>query len=167
MLTSVGEVGAAAGAEPAAAELVAGLRDRLAAVAGRVAGLPAPAVTVIEWTDPPFSAGHWVPDLVTAAGGRPAGGAAGGRSAQVSWDEVAAAAPDVIVVAPCGFGLDAAAGQAGLVARRMPGVPVWAIDAGGLVVRPGPRVVDGVETIAAILHPCPAQDLTGRARRVA
>jgi len=76
----------------------------------------------------------------------------GGRSEQTTWDQIAAAQPEVVVVAPCGFHLDAAAAQAGLVARQLPGLPVWAIDADGLVVRPGPRLVDGVEALAAILH---------------
>jgi iron complex transport system substrate-binding protein len=92
----------------------------------------------------------------------------GGRSAQTSWDAIAAARPDVVVVAPCGFNLHEAAAQAEPVASRLPGVPVWAIDANGLVVRPGPRLVDGVEAIAAILHPGQAiAALDERARRIA
>jgi iron complex transport system substrate-binding protein len=79
----------------------------------------------------------------------------------------------VVVVAPCGFHLDAAAAQAELVARKLPGLPVWAIDADGLIVRPGPRLVDGVEALAAILHPDAAHpdaahpDASGRVRRIA
>jgi iron complex transport system substrate-binding protein len=132
---------------------VASLRQRLADVASLVAGRRRPAVAVVEWVDPPFQAGHCVPDLVVAAGGRPVAACQGGRSVQTSWDAIAAARPDVVVVAPCGFGLDEAAAQAELVAGRLPGVPVWAIDANGLVVRPGPRLVDGVEALAQILHP--------------
>jgi iron complex transport system substrate-binding protein len=125
-------------------------------------------VAVIEWTDPPFTAGHWVPDLVTAAGGRPVAACPGGRSVQVTWEQVTAARPEVVVVAPCGFHLVGAAAQAGLAARHLPGIPVWAIDADGLVVRPGPRLVDGVEALAAILHPDPAVPApAGRIRRVA
>ena len=71
----------------------------------------------------------------------------------VTWDDVRAAAPDVVVVTPCGFGLDGAAEQALRVAEQLPGVPVWAIDGNGLVVRPGPRLVDGVEALASVLHP--------------
>jgi iron complex transport system substrate-binding protein len=156
VLATILTVGEHAGAQPQAERLVAALRERLAAVADRVAGLPRPAVAVIEWTDPPFTAGHWVPDLVTAAGGRPVAARAGGRSEQATWEQIAAARPEVVVVAPCGFGLDAAAAQAELVARELPGLPVWAIDADGLVVRPGPRLVDGVEALAAIFHPDPA-----------
>ena len=125
-------------------------------------------MAVIEWVDPPFGAGHWVPDLVTAAGGRPVAAHPGDRSAPTTWAAIAAARPEVAVVAPCGFRLDGAAAQAEQVARQLPGTPVWAIDADGLVVRPGPRLVDGVEALAAILHPglggaAPAD----RARRIA
>jgi iron complex transport system substrate-binding protein len=150
-----------------AERLVAALRRRLTNVADRVAGGHRPSVAVIEWVDPPFTAGHWVPDLVKAAGGEPVTGHAGSRSTQTTWDTVAAAQPDVVVVAPCGFGLDAAADQAAMVSRQLPGVPVWAIDANGIVVRPGPRLVDGVEALAAILHPgCAAAVPAGRIRRV-
>jgi iron complex transport system substrate-binding protein len=167
VLESILIVGRRACASQQAELLVASLRRRLGDVLDRVAGQPRPAVAVIEWIDPPFTAGHWVPDLVTAAGGRPVAACPGGRSAQTSWDEIAAAQPDVIVVAPCGFDLDAAAVQAELVATRLPGIPVWAIDANGLVVRPGPRLVDGVEALAAILHPDSAAAVpAGRTRRV-
>jgi iron complex transport system substrate-binding protein len=153
VLATILTVGQHAGAQPRAEQLVASLRARLAAVADRVAGSYWPAVAVIEWVDPPFTAGHWVPDLVTAAGGRPVAACPGGYSVQASWDQIAAARPEVVVVAPCGFHLDGAAAQAELAARQLPGVPVWAIDADGLVVRPGPRLVDGVEALASILHP--------------
>ena len=150
-----------------AERLVAALRRRLTNVADRVAGGHRPSVAVIEWVDPPFTAGHWVPDLVKAAGGEPVTGHAGSRSTQTTWDTIAAAQADVVVVAPCGFGLDAAADQAAMVSRQLPGVPVWAIDANGIVVRPGPRLVDGVEALAAILHPDRAAAVpAGRTRRV-
>ena len=168
VLATIGAIGERAGAIEQAEQLVAALRQRLAAVAAQVAGRYQPAMAVIEWVDPPFSAGHWVPDLVTAAGGRPVAAHPGDRSAQTTWAAIAAARPEVAVVAPCGFRLDGAAAQAEQVARQLPGVPVWAIDADGLVVRPGPRLVDGVEALAAILHPdqitAPA---AGRIRRVA
>jgi iron complex transport system substrate-binding protein len=136
-----------------ASPVVAGLRDRLAVVAARVAGRPRPRVAVVEWVDPPFAAGHWIPDLVTAAGGEPVAARPGQRSAPLTWPEVAAAKPDLVIVAPCGYHLAGAASQAASVAAALPGIPVWAIDADSLVVRPGPRLVDGVEAIAAILHP--------------
>ena len=153
VLATIVTVGEHTGSQHRAEQLVAALRQRLAEVADRVAGRYRPAVAVVEWVDPPFTAGHWVPDLVTAAGGRPVAAHPGARSVQTSWDQIAAARPEVIVVAPCGFHLDGAAAQAGLVVRQLPSVPVWAIDADGLVVRPGPRLVDGVEALAAILHP--------------
>lgn len=153
VLGTVTAVGRAAGVPDRAAELVAGLRARLDAVAAAVAGRPRPRVAVVEWTDPPFTAGHWVPDLVVAAGGDPVGTTSGARSVPTTWDAVAATEPDVVLVAPCGYGLADAVAQARTVATRLPGHAVWAIDADGLVVRPGPRLVDGVEAIAAVLHP--------------
>jgi iron complex transport system substrate-binding protein len=133
------------------------LRRRLADIAARVGGRPRPRMAVVEWVDPPFTGGHWVPDLVTAAGGTPVAAHPGGRSRQTTWDDVRNARPDVVVVAPCGFHLDAAVDQAKQVLPHLPGPAVWAIDADGLVVRPGPRLIDGVEALAAILHP----DLAG------
>jgi iron complex transport system substrate-binding protein len=153
VLATILAVGERTGTADRAARLVAGLRERLAAVAARVAGRARPRVAVVEWTDPPFAAGHWIPDLVTAAGGEPVAARPGRRSEPVTWPEVAAANPDLVLVAPCGYHLAGAASQAAVVTEALPGVPVWAIDADALVVRPGPRLVDGVEAIAAILHP--------------
>lgn len=168
VLATILTVGEHAGARPQARQLVASLRERLAAVARRVAGQRRPAVAVIEWTDPPFNAGHWVPDLVTAAGGHPVAAAPGERSAATTWEQIAAAGPELAVVAPCGYHLDGAVDQAEQAARHLPGIPVWAIDADGLVVRPGPRLVDGVEALAAILHPDPAVTVPdGRIQRIA
>jgi iron complex transport system substrate-binding protein len=168
VLATIVTVGQRTGSQHRADQLVAALRRRLADIAERVAGRYRPAVAVVEWVDPPFTAGHWVPDLVTAAGGRPVAAHPGGRSLETSWDHVAAARPEVIVVAPCGFHLDGAAAQAELVVRQLPGIPVWAIDADGLVVRPGPRLVDGVEALAAILHPGPTVTApAGSIRRIA
>lgn len=154
VLLTVIEVGRAAGVLERAEELVMALRTRLAQVAAFVADRPRPRVFVLEWTDPPFAAGHWVPELVMAAGGEPVLASPGERSVPTTWDAITAAAPDVILIAPCGFDLDGASAQARAISHLLPvGVPVWALDANGVVVRPGPRLVDGVETIAAILHP--------------
>ena len=153
VLDSINAVGQAAGVPRRAGRLVAGLRARLARVSARVAGRPRPKVAVIEWVDPPFTAGHWVPDLVTAAGGLPVAAHPGEPSVEASWAEIATAAPEVVVVAPCGYHLPGAAEQAQIAARELPGVPVWAIDADGIIVRPGPRLVAGVEALAALLHP--------------
>jgi iron complex transport system substrate-binding protein len=146
-------VGARAGVPERANDLVLGLRARLARVATAVVGRPRPRVAVVEWVDPPFPAGHWVPDLVSAAGGVPVAARPGARSAQTTWNEFRAAAPEVVLVSPCGFHLGGAVEQAGAVAPLFPDAEVWAIDGDGLIVRPGPRLIDGVETLAAILHP--------------
>jgi iron complex transport system substrate-binding protein len=153
VLNTILTVGERTGAAGRAERLVADLRARLAHVAARVAGRPRPRVTVVEWVDPPFAAGHWIPDLVTAAGGEPAAARPGRRSEQLTWPGIAAAEPDLIIVAPCGYHLAGAVAQAAAVTAALPGVPVWAIDADSLVVRPGPRLIDGVEAIAAIVHP--------------
>jgi iron complex transport system substrate-binding protein len=153
VLDSILAVGERTGVPDRAARLVGELRARLARVAARVAGFRRPRVAVIEWVDPPFTAGHWVPDLVIAAGGEPVAARPGEPSVQTSWEAISAAAPEVAVVAPCGYHLPEAARQAHSVATMLPGVAVWAIDADGIVVRPGPRLINGVEAIASILHP--------------
>jgi iron complex transport system substrate-binding protein len=153
ILESIVAVGRGARAAARADQLVAALRARLDEVAARVHGLRRPRVAVIEWTDPVFGAGHWIPDIVRAAGGTPVGCHPGTRSAPTTWDAIARERPEVVIVAPCGFGLVGAAEQAAAVADRLPDAEVWAIDADALVVRPGPRVVEGVEAIAGVLHP--------------
>jgi len=171
VLATIHTVADATDTTDVAGELVATLRHRLAAVAGAVAGATPRSTLMLEWCDPAFTAGHWVPDLVTAAGGTPVLAEAGAPSVGVTWDAVGGADAEVVVVSPCGFGLDGAAGQAQelLDADRLPhGAEVWAIDADAFIVRPGPRVVDGVEVLASIIHPgrCgpPPPD---RARRIA
>jgi iron complex transport system substrate-binding protein len=140
------------------------LRRRLEAVASAVAGRNRPRVAVLEWTDPPFSSGHWVPDMVEGAGGRPVLGRAGERSAQVTWDDVLQVGADLVLVAPCGFHLDEArrlAAEAVAGGRLPEGVPVWAADADAAFVRPGPRLVDGIEALASVLHPGSVTGTTG------
>jgi iron complex transport system substrate-binding protein len=113
-------------------------------------------VLLLEWTDPPFTAGHWVPDLVVAGGGTPVLADPGRDSRRVDVDAVRATAADVVVVAPCGYHLDAAADLGAVLVERdaVPdGAAVWAVDADSHFVRPGPRVVDGAEIVARILHP--------------
>lgn len=151
VLAAITEVGRRGGAGEAADALVAGLRERLAAVARAVAGRERPRVLVLEWTDPPFLAGHWVPELVRRAGGEPVGGVDAGRSSTTTWADLPAA--DVVVVAPCGYGLADALVQARAVLPRLPAVPVVAIDSASYVVRAGPRLVDGIEALAWALHP--------------
>jgi iron complex transport system substrate-binding protein len=156
VLDSIVHLGRAVGAEGPARTLTDALAGRLRAVAGRVEGAPPVATLILEWTDPAFAPGHWIPDMVAAAGGRCLAGAPGARSERIGWDDVRAARPEVVVCAPCGFGLEASAdaGRDLLVRGVLPeGVPVWAVDADGAWARPGPRLVDGVEDLAAILHP--------------
>lgn len=161
-------VGAASGRADEGERLRDALSRRLDAVASAVAGRPRPRVLVLEWTDPAYLAGHWVPDLVVAAGGEPVLAAPGGVSTGVGWDAVTGAEADVVVVAPCGFGLDDAVEQARSVLGRLPAAQVWAVDAGALVTRPGPRVVDGVEALAWALHgdavPVPPDGSVARVR---
>ncbi|WP_300009181.1 ABC transporter substrate-binding protein [Pseudonocardia sp.] len=153
VLAAIAEVGRRGGAGARAEALVAALRERLDAVERAVAGRVRPRVLVLEWTDPPFLAGHWVPELVRRAGGEPVGGADAGRSVTGDWGELAALAPDVVVVAPCGYGLADARAQAAAVRDRFPGVPLVAMDSASYVVRAGPRLVDGIEALAWALHP--------------
>jgi iron complex transport system substrate-binding protein len=153
VLDSIAAVGRKTAADDQASQLVSSLRDRLDRVLASVAGLPRPRVAVVEWVDPPFTAGHWIPDMVQAAGGAPVASTPRAPSRQTSWADIAAAGPDVVIVAPCGFRLNGAAEQARRVLAELPGIPVWAIDADAIVVRPGPRLADGVAAISAILHP--------------
>jgi iron complex transport system substrate-binding protein len=156
VLTSIGTVGRATGCEAGASELLAALRQRLSRVTQAVAPLHRPTMAVLEWTDPPFSSGHWVPDMVTAAGAVSVLGVAGQRSAQIEWSTVAAGEPELIVVAPCGYRLDGATALAEQVVTAgvlPPGIAVWAVDADAAFVRPGPRVIDGIEALAHIAHP--------------
>ncbi|NUS53136.1 MAG: cobalamin-binding protein [Nocardioidaceae bacterium] len=155
VLASVHALGKATGTDHRADALVASLRARLDDVVRRTAGRPRPRTLVLEWTDPPFAPGHWVPEMVTAAGGEPVLATAGEKSVRVGWDDVAASHPEVVVCAPCGYGLDQshALAEEAVAAGVLPDVPVWAVDANASFARPGPRLVDGVEALAGILHP--------------
>ncbi len=153
-------VGTAIERSPLAETLVSELKARLLRVHERLAaaGVPRPRVAVIEWTDPIFNAGHWVPQMVRRAGGIEVLGTAGERSRVVTMDEVIAAQADTIVIAPCGYDVAQAAAEGTAQARKsewrwLADRRAWAIDSGGLLSRPGPRLVDGVETLAEILHP--------------
>ncbi|MBD3947443.1 cobalamin-binding protein [Nocardioides ganghwensis] len=165
VLASVTEIGRSTGRTEQAATLVASLEARLATVAEQVDGRPRPRVLVLEWTDPPFAPGHWIPEMVTRAGGEPTLGVAGTKSTRITWEQAVDSAPDLVVCAPCGYDLDGAATLAEDVRHRFPGVPVWAVDADGHFARPGPRLVDGVEVLAGILHP-EAVEPSPYARRV-
>ncbi len=156
VLDSITTIGAATGRSVPAERLAEDLRARLVRVAAAVDGHPRPRVAVVEWTAPLFCAGHWVPDMITAAGATCALGQPGQRSHPISPDVLLSAAPDIIIVAPCGYDLPGALRvTTALVEDSVlpPGVPVWAVDADAAFVRPGPRLVDGIEALAGICHP--------------
>lgn len=152
----IAQIGAATGRSRAAERLVASLVERMATVDQRVRGLSRPRVAILEWTDPPFAPGHWVPEMAQAAGGHNVIGRGGVDSVRTTWDAVRAATPDILISAPCGYALE----QSVALARELvladplgPDIPVWAVDANASFARPGPRLVDGIEALAAILHP--------------
>jgi iron complex transport system substrate-binding protein len=152
---SILTLGRATGREASAADLVASLRDRLAAVRRGVADRARPRVMLLEWTDPPFAPGHWIPEMIELAGGVPLLGTPGEKSRRVTWADVHAARPEVVIVAPCGYdrvGSLAIADQLQASGVLPDGVPVHAADANASWARPGTRLVDGVEELAQILH---------------
>jgi len=149
-------VGRATGTEDVAVTLTHALRARTAVVRGAVAMHHRPRVLALEWSDPPFSGGHWVPDMIEAAGGEPLLGRSGEHSRRLDWEEVEAARPEIVVFMPCGYGLDEAVEEG----RGLLDVPalaraerVYATEANALFSRPGPRLVDGVEVLAWAIHP--------------
>jgi iron complex transport system substrate-binding protein len=153
---SIEQVAKATDTLPSAHALVDSLRARVAQVTNSIRDRPRPRLAVLEWTDPPFSSGHWVPDMVAAAGGVSVLGASGQRSARIDWDSVQGAEPDAIIVAPCGYHLAGAQAlaEALIDTGALPtGIPVWAVDADAAFVRPGPRLVEGIEALAGIAHP--------------
>ncbi len=161
VFTDVVAVGGTLGRGEEAWRKVAALRTRLARVGEAVAGLDRPRVGCIEWLDPPFSAGHWVPEMVGLAGGEELFAAAGETSARLTWQQVLEAGPEVLVLMPCGFDAERTVREA-LALPELPGwfeLPavksgrVWAVDANSYFSRPAPRLVEGVEILARILHP--------------
>jgi iron complex transport system substrate-binding protein len=109
-------------------------------------------VVFLEWTDPLFCGGHWVPEMISLAGGEDPLGRAGEDSVRMEWDDVLSAKPEMIIVSPCGYRLERSAE----LARKMtgvPGIPVYAVDANAYFARPGPRVIEGVELLAHLFHP--------------
>ncbi len=159
VLDEIERLGVAAGLAVVDARAAVGpLRSRLADLRHRHEGVPRPRVLLLEWVDPPFSAGHWIPDQIEAAGGEPVLGHRGERSAAVDWDTVARSGAEILIVAPCGFDGEAAAEQLESVVARpelaeLPAVRngrVHAIDADAYVVRPGPRLIDGAEHLATL-----------------
>ncbi|HYY04992.1 MAG TPA: ABC transporter substrate-binding protein [Candidatus Limnocylindria bacterium] len=166
VLADLEPLAAAAGERVAGIELRTSLEARLDRVRKAVDDRRRTRVASLEWLDPPYVAGHWVPEMVEAAGGLEVVGAAGTRSRVAGWEEIAASRPEVVVVMPCGLDARAAAAEAerhrdelaALGAER-----VIAVDAAASFSRPGPRLVDGVELLAHLLHP----DAIGEPRAVA
>jgi iron complex transport system substrate-binding protein len=160
VFADVRRVGEVTGLAGQAAALLASLDRRLAAVRAAVAGRARPRVLALEWPDPPFAGGHWVPEMIDLAGGIDVIAAPGDHSARLTWERIAAADPDVIVAMPCGFDEAGAREQIATLAgraewaalRAVRGGQVHAVDANGCFSRPGPRLVDGIERLAAIFH---------------
>ncbi len=150
---SIRAVGCATGVAEQAERLVADMQRRIDAVRARVAGRPRPRVLALEWLDPPYVPGHWVPELIDAAGGDLVAGTAHQRSYRVEWDELRALEPDVVLVIPCGFDHSAArlAAQRHDALLQSFGAKVHCLDASAYFSRSGPRVVDGVELLSEIL----------------
>jgi iron complex transport system substrate-binding protein len=162
VLATITALGIRLDEEGAADELTTGMRTRLRRVeAALTESETAPRVFVCEWLEPPFAAGHWVPDMIAVAGGHDVAAKSGEPSRRLSWSDVAELDPEVIVLAPCGFDLDrtlaevdpdALRREIGETSARREG-KVFAVDANAYFSRPGPRLVDGVELLAHLLHP--------------
>ena len=153
-------VAEALGVTDRADALVEQSRERMRVVhtALKAAQAPRPRVAVVEWTDPVFAAGHWVPEMVYRAGGADALAEPGEHSTTRTLDAIREADPEFILVAPCGFDLERATRDAERIMRAdewswAREKQVWAVDANSFLSRPGPRVVDGIELLAKILHP--------------
>jgi iron complex transport system substrate-binding protein len=156
VLDDVTRLGEAAGVESRAHELRGDLEGRLAAVGAAVAGAGRPRVLALEWLDPPFVGGHWIPEMIEIAGGEDVAGTAGAKSPQVEWDELAALEPDLVVAMPCGWYVEDSRSQAVEHWERIESLGaerVFAVDAASTYSRPGPRLVEGVELLAHLLHP--------------
>jgi iron complex transport system substrate-binding protein len=163
-------VGEAAGRAGEANALVSEFQKKIASVEESVAGLDRPRVLCLEWLDPSYVAGHWVPEMVERAGGVDVLGQAGKPSFRVEWEAVIAARPDVIVVMPCGYTLAAAEAEF----RNLPLLQGWkdlpavrhrrvyAVEASGYFSRPGPRLADGLEILAAAIHGGIQEDAASR-----
>ena len=162
ILASIAQVGALAGVDDRAEAVVAGLRRRIAAVVEAIGPIGERAhVWCAEWLDPPFGAGHWVPEQVALAGGEEIFGRAGKPSERMRWEAVLDLRPEVVVLLPCGYNLEQTVQEAASTGPPagwddLPAVrqgQVYAVDGSAYFSRPGPRVVDGLEIMAHILHP--------------
>lgn len=147
---------AATGSADAAAKLVHDAAGRIDHVRVRVRRHRRPRVAALEWLDPPFAAGHWVPQLIEFAGGEDVLGFAGERSEERTWEEIIGASPDIVLVMPCGYDAEIAHREAEMHREQLASVgagEVVAVDAAAYFSRPGPRIVEGLELLAHIIHP--------------
>jgi iron complex transport system substrate-binding protein len=137
-------------------DLIGAAAARIDRVKLAVRGQPRPRVAALEWLDPVYIAGHWTPQLIELAGGEDVLGLAGEPSQTVSWEELAAARPDVVVVMPCGYDAPRAHAEAVAYERELAALQaqrIVAVNASAYFSRPGPRLIDGLELLAHILHP--------------
>jgi iron complex transport system substrate-binding protein len=132
--------------------LVRSNQERLAEVRTAVVGAPLRRVVFMEWTDPLFCGGHWVPEMISAAGGEDPLGRPGEDSVRMEWHDVVNAMPEIIIVSPCGYQLGRSAELARTI-EPVPGATLYAVDANAYFARPGPRVAIGVELLAHLFHP--------------
>lgn len=156
VLEDVTRLGAAADIQAEAGEVRRGLESRLEAVRAAVAGEPRPRVLALEWLDPPFLGGHWVPEMIELAGGEDVIGRPGEKSPQVAWKDLDGLDPGVVVAMPCGWYLDDSRAQALEHREKLDALGagrIFAVDAASTFSRPGPRLVDGVELLAHLFHP--------------
>lgn len=156
VLEDVIRLGEATGMETEAHELRAELEGRLATIRAAVAGTSAPRVIALEWLDPPYVGGHWVPEMISIAGGEDIAGPPGLKSPEVSWGELSGLNPDVVIAMPCGWYVEESRAQALDRWERIESLGagrVFAVDAASTFSRPGPRLVDGVELLGHLLHP--------------
>jgi iron complex transport system substrate-binding protein len=156
MLEDVIRLGEAAEVVEPAHELRGELEGRLAAVSASVSGATLPRVIALEWLDPPYVGGHWIPEMISIAGGEDVAGPPGLRSPGVGWGELSGLGPDVVIAMPCGWYLEDSRAQAEKQWERIEALGaahVFAVDAASTFSRPGPRLVDGVELLGHLLHP--------------
>ena len=155
IFNSIETVGRATGATDRARSLVADMHKRIAAVRERVADRPRPRVLALEWLDPPYVPGHWVPELVAAAGGQLLAGTARRPSYRMEWADLQGLEPDVLLVMPCGFNLEESQREAIRHKQqlRVVGGRVQLLDASAYFSRSGPRVIDGLEILASAIFP--------------
>ena len=146
------DIGEATGRTLEAESLIDDNRERIEQVTAAVADVAPRRVAFLEWTEPLFCPGHWVPEMISAAGGIDPLGHPGGDSSRITWETVAKGSPEIIIVAPCGYGLPQSR-QAAMQIPRVPGARIVAVDANAYFARPGPRVAEGIELLAHLFHP--------------